>query len=564
LKQRYRDQDLGQKLSDQFGIAEEKEKSYDPEIKQLRRDLDLHHEAPEGTHPQQMPATLSPEHHAILSDPTKELDLSKDEHFDAVGVVVPVKGSATDFTVIDSSGKRYTGPLEDDVVQWMPATVGTLSEEEQAARTAAQIEKFWSTKDAIHVGNVTTKEMDKYYVPPSLLGTRNDPKTVKGEKWSNFRTFIMYMAAHKGSGVVNLCVHATPSCIMGCLGLAGQGGMPAQKLARISKAKYFHYDPEGFMEQLHKQIGKEKKAAVRDGKDFAVRLNGTSDVRWEKTLVGDTGKSILELHPDVQFYDYSKYPENQRRDLPDNYHLTYSYTGLPGSMARSVMWDKVGVNSAVVFRDGMPAEFLGRPVVDGDVSDLRFLDPQHVIVGLHAKGKLLLRDEQGNYKQQDEFVYDTPPADVAIPFVHPVPKADVMRNAGEAAIDAVAGNDPKYPAIIKILKKIDKNRTVAERKKLKTDPKGIELSKIYDAAADAEINKVKDNVHPDFPNIAPKAGDLKWKRGNPFLGLNEPTAETPVKGFRLGGIVRPKSNGFLVGINPIRNNNKQKLKGITQ
>jgi hypothetical protein len=35
----------------------------------------------------------------------------------------------------------------------------------------------------------------------------------------------------------------------------------------------------------------------------------------------------------------------------------------------------------------MPATYNGLPVFNGDDSDLRFLDPKGVIVGLYAKGR---------------------------------------------------------------------------------------------------------------------------------------------------------------------------------
>jgi hypothetical protein len=35
----------------------------------------------------------------------------------------------------------------------------------------------------------------------------------------------------------------------------------------------------------------------------------------------------------------------------------------------------------------LPQTYLGKQVVDGDATDLRFLDPRGVIVGLKAKGK---------------------------------------------------------------------------------------------------------------------------------------------------------------------------------
>ena len=48
----------------------------------------------------------------------------------------------------------------------------------------------------------------------------------------------------------------------------------------------------------------------------------------------------------------------------------------------------VGVNVAVVFiGESLPTEWLGRPVIDGTTHDMRFLDPQGVIIGLLAKGR---------------------------------------------------------------------------------------------------------------------------------------------------------------------------------
>jgi hypothetical protein len=52
-----------------------------------------------------------------------------------------------------------------------------------------------------------------------------------------------------------------------------------------------------------------------------------------------------------------------------------------------------GMNVAVVF-DRLPNSYKDRRVVDGDLSDLRFLDPDGVIVGLKAKGRAR-RDQSG-------------------------------------------------------------------------------------------------------------------------------------------------------------------------
>jgi hypothetical protein len=112
-----------------------------------------------------------------------------------------------------------------------------------------------------------------------------------------------------------------------------------------------------------------------------VRLNGTSDIRWEREA-----PEVFAEFPSVQFYDYTKIPT--RRDLPANYHLTFSYSG--ANERYREFWRAAvdaGLNVAVVFRKDLPDTFLGLPVVNGDESDIRPYDPTGVIVGLKAKGK---------------------------------------------------------------------------------------------------------------------------------------------------------------------------------
>ena len=111
------------------------------------------------------------------------------------------------------------------------------------------------------------------------------------------------------------------------------------------------------------------------------RLNGTSDLSWEKYTVN--GQNIFELFPDVQFYDYTKVL-GRKISQYKNYHLTFSN-------AESNMLDvlealKQGMNVATVF-DKLPEVWRGRTVINADESDLRFLDPKGVICGLKAKGR---------------------------------------------------------------------------------------------------------------------------------------------------------------------------------
>jgi len=107
----------------------------------------------------------------------------------------------------------------------------------------------------------------------------------------------------------------------------------------------------------------------------------------------------MEAFPDVQFYDYTKIPARAlkwaRGDMPANYHVTFSASESNDDASRMVAMS--GGNVAVVF-DQIPTSYYGRSVVDGDNSDLRFLDPVGVIVGLKAKGDAK-RDDSGFVKR---------------------------------------------------------------------------------------------------------------------------------------------------------------------
>lgn len=218
------------------------------------------------------------------------------------------------------------------------------------------------------------------------LLTAGNPKTVKGMK-KGFLSFILHLAPSNLSGY-NVCPMASIGCIFGCLNTAGRGGFdPRIPLARIRKTVMFMEQREQFMQQLVKDIEAGIRSAKRKRMRPVFRLNGTSDIRWETvavTIKGKTYPNIMSAYRKVQFYDYTKIPN--RRDLPANYHLTFSR-----SETNEASIPTVGYNTAVVFstRKGiaLPDTYMGITVVDGDDTDLRFLDPRGVIVGLRAKGR---------------------------------------------------------------------------------------------------------------------------------------------------------------------------------
>lgn len=247
-----------------------------------------------------------------------------------------------------------------------------------------------------------------YYVPKQLFSIDSNAKTVKGQKYG-YKTAVLYLApaglAFDALGIEGtMCaMSGAAGCEGPCLNTAGRGQFDQIQQARINKTIYFLLDRIGFMQHLAHEIRVFVDRTRAEGYIPLVRLNGTQDHRWESEPVeldGVTYPNLMALFPDVQFYDYTKLAN--RRGIPANYDLTFSYSGLPGFQPFVARALATGMRVAVVFRDraSIPAMFLDLPVVDGDDSDLRPLDPPGSIVALYAKGKAK-RDVSG-------FVVDAP------------------------------------------------------------------------------------------------------------------------------------------------------------
>lgn len=220
----------------------------------------------------------------------------------------------------------------------------------------------------------------------NLLSCGSNAKTVKGDG-KDYLTAIMYLTPWKSAGI-NVCPMAEQAkCIEGCLNTAGRGQMSSVQIGRARKTQWFSTDRADFMAQLCKDIASFVKHCAKHGVTPCVRLNGTSDIRWELIPVNGH-KNIMTAFPNVIFYDYTKIAN--RKGIPSNYHLTWSYSAANPKYAEQEAFAKAnGMNIAVVFRykGGIPAVFLGLPTIDGDRDDMRFLDPKGVVVALYAKGK---------------------------------------------------------------------------------------------------------------------------------------------------------------------------------
>ena len=167
--------------------------------------------------------------------------------------------------------------------------------------------------------------------------------------------------------------------------------------SRKRKAIYFMKERAAFMAETVFHIRKLKRKASESGLQLCVRLNGSSDIAFEGIAVEIDGKrfrNLFEAFPEIQFVDYTKNPHRFARKLPENYHLTFSLSEKNEPIARKLI--ARGVNVAAVFGSGLPDTYLGAMVLNGDLHDLRHLDPKGgFIIGLSPKGNRAKRDLSG-------------------------------------------------------------------------------------------------------------------------------------------------------------------------
>ena len=219
---------------------------------------------------------------------------------------------------------------------------------------------------------------------PLLSDGDSNAKTSKGGE--GIRAAILYAAPAAVAGVGNLCAWASAGCRAACLYTAGHGGKSTVQEARIRKARHFMINRSEFLSQLHSELTRLTRLSRRSGDMPVARLNGTTDIPWEKF-------DVPQNHPGIQFYDYTK---SKRRALDNaagkhaaNYHLTYSRVETD-SPREIVELTDAGVSVAVVFDtpkgEPLPSHWHGVEVIDGRADDWRFRDPRGVIVGLSALG----------------------------------------------------------------------------------------------------------------------------------------------------------------------------------
>lgn len=236
--------------------------------------------------------------------------------------------------------------------------------------------------------------INKLLSPPEA-----NPKVAKNGKLG-VMSWVLHLSAGNTSGR-EVCPFRSPGCSAACLMYSGNPlYFKAKNQARLKKTNLFFDHRDLFMNILALEITVAVAKAKASNMEPSFRLNGTSDIAYEvkkftpypwvlekigyRDFDAPFKISIIDLFPEVQFYDYTKIPNRPLRHTP-NYHITFSESEIN---ARHVLSEIArGRNIASVFpAKSVPKVHLGLPVIDGDEHDFRPVDPQGVVIGLKIKG----------------------------------------------------------------------------------------------------------------------------------------------------------------------------------
>jgi hypothetical protein len=230
-----------------------------------------------------------------------------------------------------------------------------------------------------------------YTIPAKLLGKSN-AKTEKNDR----ETHILYLIpTDKNSKTKDLCPFASKGCAAACLVSAGRGKFNNVRKARNNKTEYFVQDPKTFTAQIILEIEFLRIRAKRDGRQIAVRLNGTSDIDFLFLFKKYHGWNYEEKAeqpgtdtPGLIFYDYTPNPHKYKRYKGTKYALIFSKKEDNDEEVKQVI--KEGGKVSAVFKNGIPETYKGIKVVNGDLRDDLIIDivsdPEPVIIALSAKG----------------------------------------------------------------------------------------------------------------------------------------------------------------------------------
>lgn len=214
----------------------------------------------------------------------------------------------------------------------------------------------------------------------------SSPKLAVNGGHVHIHSRVMYLQSGRDT------CHARDHGCKGCYMYSGRNKFTQNVDAKARRVSFWLEDPANFTLAAVAEIARIEIEAMESGRIPAARLNGLSDIQWENARAGSRA-NVMECFPAVQFWDYTRIPGRIRRPRPGNYDLTFSLGADNDRIAYRAL--EAGMRVAVVFpTPAVPDTWSGRPCVDGNLHDFRWLEAGGVFVGLKARG-LARKDDTG-------------------------------------------------------------------------------------------------------------------------------------------------------------------------
>lgn len=227
-----------------------------------------------------------------------------------------------------------------------------------------------------------------------VLSVGSDAKTVKS-LGAGYLQGILYMLPSKAiqgflasvqakhRPALDLCQgESTPACIAACLNRAGRGGMTYTQVRRGHRTAHWLTDPEGFLEQVKKDLTRMRNRAWKHNLIPLFRPNGTTGC----PILRKHGFAVAKQIEGLRAFDYSGSLREAMKYLGTTTPVTLSYKG-PQDIHKCKAFLNEGGNISLPYVGYIRDDWHGYPVVDGDAHDVRLpeVDGHGVVVALELK-----------------------------------------------------------------------------------------------------------------------------------------------------------------------------------
>ena len=225
----------------------------------------------------------------------------------------------------------------------------------------------------------------------------DSPKAIKARTFG-YMNAINYLAPAETAGVGDMCPWSSVACRALCSSARAQRPSRHARQRRRQRVPSITQSQDGYVhESARAKFMREVRSWHRPRGPQSPTRSGLKlcvSPPQRRNLDINLGRATIKQYPEIQFVDYTKSEAralaHAQGKLPANYHVTFSFAGDNHAACERVL--AAGGNVAVCFKGAFPTTWFGHAVVDGDLSDLRHLDPRNVVIALSPKGAKAKRE----------------------------------------------------------------------------------------------------------------------------------------------------------------------------